>query len=75
MTDKATRNPLVDKLESTFLPDFLRRQRWFAGKARELRRVRVVDRAAISDARPPLLLALVDVEYAKGPSERYFVPL
>ena len=75
MTDKATRNPLVDKLESTFLPDFLRRQRWFAGKARELRRVIVFDRAAIPDARPPLLLALVDVEYANSPSERYFVPL
>ena len=66
---------MIDQLESTFLPDFLPRQRWFAGKARELCRVSIVERAAIPDARPPLLLAFVDVEYAEGPSERYFVPL
>jgi trehalose synthase-fused probable maltokinase len=48
---------------------FLRRQRWFAAKARGLDAVRIEDWAVL-DQRHPLLLALLDVD-----GERYYLPL
>ena len=51
------------------LGEFLRRQRWFAAKARGLDAVRIEDWAVL-DQRGPLLLALLDVD-----GERYYLPL
>ena len=51
------------------LGEFLRRQRWFAAKARGLGAVRIEDWAVL-DHRGPLVLALLDVD-----GERYYLPL
>ncbi len=52
----------------------LRRQRWFAGKARALSAVGLRDWAILA-AEPPLVLALVVVTLADGTAEPYFLPL
>jgi maltose alpha-D-glucosyltransferase / alpha-amylase len=61
-------------LEGTALPAFLARQRWFGGKARAIARVRVFDGGPLQ---PPLtpFLAVADVQFADGGSERYALPL
>jgi maltose alpha-D-glucosyltransferase/alpha-amylase len=70
-----------ERLESEILPRFLMGQRWFGGKARRITTVTVRDWApmpnASGDAQPggTAIAALVDVTYANGPAETYFVPL
>jgi maltose alpha-D-glucosyltransferase / alpha-amylase len=61
-------------LEGTALPAFLARQRWFGGKARPIARVRVFDGGPLQ---PPLtpFLAVADVQFAEGGTERYALPL
>jgi maltose alpha-D-glucosyltransferase / alpha-amylase len=61
-------------LEATALPAFLVRQRWFGSKGRPIARVRVFDGGPLQ---PPLtpFLAVADVEFTDGGSERYALPL
>ncbi len=54
------------------LPRFLAAQRWFGGKARTVRGVRIVDTAPLA---PGAWLVLLEVRYASGPPERYLLPL
>ncbi len=54
------------------LPAFLRRQRWFGGKAREITDVGVLDVAPLG---PSSVLAVVRVAYAEGDPETYALPL
>jgi maltose alpha-D-glucosyltransferase/alpha-amylase len=61
------------RLESGPLAAFLSRQRWFGGKARTIRATSVADWVELAGV--GTALALVDVEYHEGESERYFVPL
>ncbi len=56
------------------LPAFLAGQRWFGGKGRSVRRVKLVDRADLRRA-DHSLLTIVEVSYADQSSERYLVPL
>ena len=62
-------------LEREYLPPFLQRQRWFGGKSRAVRATRFVDWAVVKRGPEPAFLSLIEVEYATGPAERYFVPL
>jgi maltose alpha-D-glucosyltransferase/alpha-amylase len=62
-------------IERDLLPDFVRRQRWFGGKGRELRRVRFVDWGPVRRAPTPLFATIVEVDYAGGDRDQYFVPL
>jgi maltose alpha-D-glucosyltransferase/alpha-amylase len=55
------------------LHNLLMRSRWFAGKGRVISEVRIVDRLASQQAKTAMLI--VEVTYAEGKSERYFVPL
>lgn len=57
------------------LAGFLGRQRWFAGKARELAGVRVVDSTRPGDLPDGLVLSILEVRYADGGAERYAAPL
>ncbi|MFP5309842.1 MAG: putative maltokinase, partial [Actinomycetes bacterium] len=61
------------------LPDVLRRQRWFGGKARTLRSVHLVEAIGIApaDVEGPadVQLAVVEVEYVDGEPETYLLPL
>jgi maltose alpha-D-glucosyltransferase/alpha-amylase len=69
-------------IERDLLPDFLRRQRWFGGKAREVRRLRFVDWGLIRRRPQPIFATVVEVQYASvgaaqddGDREHYFLPL
>jgi maltose alpha-D-glucosyltransferase/alpha-amylase len=62
---------LIPDLESTVLPEYLPRQRWFGGKSRHIRKVSVADWAEYAGA----AMMVLEVDYDSGPSERYFAPL
>ncbi len=55
------------------LAPFLRRQRWFGRKSRVIASVSVSDFADLFDVGAALLL--LDVRYAEGDRESFFVPL
>jgi maltose alpha-D-glucosyltransferase / alpha-amylase len=56
--------------------EWLHRQRWFRGKAREIAKVRLADRAVLKpDQGDHLLLATIEVAYREGEPERYLLPL
>ncbi len=64
-----------DSLEREGLPEFLKKQRWFAGKARELTSTRIAEAAHPGDFPEGTLLLLVEVRYREGDPETYFVPI
>jgi trehalose synthase-fused probable maltokinase len=66
-----SRQSLLDKL-----PDFLKQQRWFGGKARGLRSLDILDSVPMGDERVTADLVLVEVHYAdQYPDETYALPL
>lgn len=72
---KAIPIPFDEKLWSIIeeqLPFRLKSFRWFGGKSREIRTVQVVDRIPIGDFSA---LAVIEVAYVVGESERYLLPL
>jgi len=64
-----------ETLETKVLPQFLPGRRWFGGKARKIRAVRVRDWGPLGDEAPAAVLVLVDVEYEGDGLETYFLPL
>jgi maltose alpha-D-glucosyltransferase/alpha-amylase len=78
VTSEKDWNPLLEgegkqALENRLLPDFLQKQRWFGGKSRGIRKTAMVDWAPFADG--SVVLAIVNVEYAVGEPDQYFVPL
>jgi 1,4-alpha-glucan branching enzyme len=63
-----------EALERESLPEFLKRQRWYAGKARELESVRIVEAARPTDFPDGTVFFLVETCYHGGESDTYFVP-
>jgi maltose alpha-D-glucosyltransferase/alpha-amylase len=63
------------------LPAFLARNRWYAGRQRELRSVTIEDAVPVrsgrrsGDARPGAFLLLLQAEYKDGDGETYVVPV
>ncbi|MFW5947185.1 MAG: maltose alpha-D-glucosyltransferase [Gemmatimonadota bacterium] len=57
------------------LPDHLRRRRWFGGKARQIRRVRLEDVVHARGGEMDVHVALVGVSYVDGDPETYVLPL
>jgi maltose alpha-D-glucosyltransferase/alpha-amylase len=55
------------------LPAYLRGRRWFAGKARQMRSVRLQDAVPLQGG--SAYIALVQVDYTEGDPDRYVVPL
>jgi maltose alpha-D-glucosyltransferase/alpha-amylase len=62
-------------LERQALAAFLQRQRWFASKARSIRRARFADWVRIRGGPEPAFLSVVSVEYADGWKDSYVLPL
>jgi maltose alpha-D-glucosyltransferase / alpha-amylase len=62
-------------IERESLAPFLRRQRWFGGKARALKSARFVDWGVLRKGPQPLFLTIVQADYQDGGREQYFVPL
>jgi maltose alpha-D-glucosyltransferase / alpha-amylase len=62
------------QLES-LLPNYMRARRWFRGKARQLKGVRVVDSVPLNFTGVSAAIVFVSVEYVEGNPETYVVPL
>jgi len=69
------------RLETLELPEYLPKQRWFAGKSRGIKSIRIADWIPLngllnapSDASQSAL-ALVEVEFDNGTPDLYFLPL
>jgi maltose alpha-D-glucosyltransferase/alpha-amylase len=62
---------LIPDLEAKVLPEYLPRQRWFGGKSRHIRKVRVSDWSELAGA----AMMILAVTYEDGPSDWYFTPL
>lgn len=64
-----------DRLEREVLPSYLRSQRWFGGKARNIERVELqVAGSGIGDPGTPVI-AFAGVTFDDGRVENYFLPL
>ena len=61
------------RLESSIFPDYLPQQRWFGAKALRIRSTRIVDWAPLPDSKA--VFVLVEVQYHRGNSDTYLVPL
>jgi maltose alpha-D-glucosyltransferase/alpha-amylase len=62
-----------ERLETVDLPEYLPKQRWFAGKARQIEATKIVDSADLDSSHSAL--ALVEVQFDGGYSETYQLPL
>jgi maltose alpha-D-glucosyltransferase/alpha-amylase len=62
-------------LEQRALVPYLQRQRWFASKARQVRRARFTDWSRLRTGKLPSFLTVVSLEYTDSWTESYFVPL
>ncbi|MEO6811360.1 MAG: putative maltokinase [Isosphaeraceae bacterium] len=62
-------------LERDVLPVFLLRQRWFAGKARDLDAVRVIDATVPGSFPGDSALVLIEAAFRDGGTDTYLVPL
>ncbi|MBJ6765616.1 phosphotransferase [Myxococcaceae bacterium JPH2] len=63
----------MTSLDLTKLPDFLKSQRWFAGKAWPIKSVNVVDHVPLDLGACTFTLAVVEVVYELGHPERYLL--
>jgi maltose alpha-D-glucosyltransferase / alpha-amylase len=69
------------RLETVELPEYLPKQRWFAGKSRQIKSVRIADwiplsiPSNVSSDPSQSALVLVKVEFDAGPTDLYFMPL
>ena len=64
-----------ERLERASLAPYVQRQRWFGGKARAITTARFVDWAALPSTPHPSWLAIAEVMYVDGGTERYHMPL
>jgi maltose alpha-D-glucosyltransferase/alpha-amylase len=71
LLDAATRTVL----EREALTPFLRRQRWFGGKSRDIRQARFTDWAMVRGGSTPSFVAIASVLYTDGWTETYLLPL
>ncbi|MFO0866990.1 MAG: maltose alpha-D-glucosyltransferase [Gemmataceae bacterium] len=66
---------ISEDLETQILPKFLRSQRWFGGKAREVCRVRICDHVELGATSSRAFLVLLAVEFQDGSTDTYFLPM
>jgi maltose alpha-D-glucosyltransferase/alpha-amylase len=57
------------------LVGYLAGQRWFGGKARQIRSTEIIDLVPLDSTRFETFVLLVHVDYAAGPGEKYLLPL
>ena len=62
-----------ERLQTSVLPEFLQRQRWFGGKSKEIHSVAVTDWCPFDEGQSALVL--VAVEYSSGEIDAYFLPV
>jgi len=57
------------------LPDYLQARRWFAGKAREIGQVDILEAIPVPRQKPVAYTTLVQVAYTDGEPETYVLPI
>ncbi|HEV2121972.1 MAG TPA: alpha-glucosidase C-terminal domain-containing protein, partial [Chloroflexota bacterium] len=57
------------------LPDYLRSRRWFGGKARRIKDVKIVETIPVESGEFTARIAMLQVDYAEGDPETYVLPL
>jgi maltose alpha-D-glucosyltransferase/alpha-amylase len=67
--------PARQALERSVLPAYLRRQRWFGGKARRIESVRFADWGDLPAGSTWAFLTLLEVRFADGGADLYCLPL
>jgi maltokinase len=65
----------VTPVDLTKLPEYLKHQRWFSGKAWPIKSVSVVDHSTLDFGPCAFSLAIVEVLYELGHPERYLLPV
>jgi len=71
LTPRGRARALIDRSLAAYLVT----QRWFRGKAREIKTVRCVEHISLGDVGANVALTYVDVVYAEGEPETYVLPL
>jgi len=66
---------MLRKFESEVLPSYLVKCRWFGGKARKIRSVKITDIINFSTRNKYNKLLIVSASYSAGASENYLLPL
>jgi maltokinase len=62
---------MIDGLDERTVIDFVREQRWFGSKSREVSHATLLDAAVVRDAEPRLVIALVEIRFDTGTHETY----
>ncbi len=65
----------IRRLESDILPQYFQKVRWFGGKSRNIRTIRVADQISIEQKKQTFKLMLINVSYTSGNPETYLLPL
>jgi maltose alpha-D-glucosyltransferase/alpha-amylase len=69
------KNRAGERLESMILPQYLRRQRWFGGKARRITQVVITENIPIRENGSFAHLLFLKARYTEGPAETYVMPV
>lgn len=67
--------PARKELERAVLPEYLRGQRWFGGKGRRIETARFLDWGGLAPEENRAFAFFLDVRFADGKSDLYFLPL
>jgi maltose alpha-D-glucosyltransferase/alpha-amylase len=62
-------------LEQEIVVPYLKKCRWFGGKGRKIRRVKIVESVSVFKPAPLSYLLILEVSYNEGFPEMYFLPL
>ena len=57
------------------LREYIRRARWFGGKGRKIREIRIADSLTIPVEPRSIYVLLVEINYANAPTEQYVLPV
>ncbi|MFC1576848.1 maltose alpha-D-glucosyltransferase [Candidatus Omnitrophota bacterium] len=62
-------------LEEKILPRYLSQCRWFGGKSKTIKNIKIDDHIRIGNAGMPTYLALINVAYTSGTQDTYLLPV
>lgn len=64
---------MLEQVELQHLPEFLTRQRWFAGKSEPIRQILLLDHVPLGA--PGERIGVIEVQYGMAQPERYLLPV
>ncbi|MBC8413829.1 putative maltokinase [bacterium] len=65
----------LEKFERRILPAYLKQRRWFGGKARTIRQVRILEKIPVRETIIFSYFLIIEVKYSEGMPEKYVLPL